>query len=252
LAFSPLSSLLERQRVLPNIGGRGQSHYDPNQPRVPKGNPDGGQWTRDGAHAGDPFVSNEGRTPLSWLLRPWARFAASGRPPTGWIARIALLFRLLEDIWRFREEHRSFDLYGHPDDAGATVAATEIDGAKEIGVNSWHKTYEGIDRREADRKRDVLVRKYPELANKDNVGQVPMNAMYHAEANLLLRAARKYGGTLAGRTLEVATDRKLCPSCRRVLPYLGLELGNPTVTFTDPTGARYRIRDGILERLTRR
>ena len=24
------------------------SHYDPNQPRVPAGHPDGGQWTRDG------------------------------------------------------------------------------------------------------------------------------------------------------------------------------------------------------------
>ena len=35
----------ERERMPPF----GRGHYDPNQPRVPAGNSDGGQWTDDGA-----------------------------------------------------------------------------------------------------------------------------------------------------------------------------------------------------------
>jgi hypothetical protein len=28
------------------------------------------------------------------------------------------------------------------------------------------------------------------------------------------------------------------PNCRKVLPYIGLELGNPSVIFIDPAGTR--------------
>ena len=68
----------------------------------------------------------------------------------------------------------------------------------------------------------------------------------HAEATVLLKSAGANGGTLAGQTVEVYVDREMCAtSCRKVLPLLGLELGNPTVTFIDSqTGAKMIMRDG--------
>jgi hypothetical protein len=69
--------------------------------------------------------------------------------------------------------------------------------------------------------------------NTGNIGQIPNNALYHAEATILLRAARENGGTLSGKSIEVTVDRELCGSCEAILPYIGLELGNPTVEFTD-------------------
>jgi hypothetical protein len=38
----------------------------------------------------------------------------------------------------------------------------------------------------------------------------------------------------------------MCSSCRKLLPYIGLELGNPTVTFVDHIGRRIIMRDGKL------
>jgi hypothetical protein len=78
------------------------------------------------------------------------------------------------------------------------------------------------------------------------LGQKPTDAFFHAETTVLLRAARENGGTLAGRTLEVVVDGRLCPSCEIVLPKVALELGNPTITFTDRIGRRLTVRDGIL------
>ncbi|MEX0745906.1 MAG: hypothetical protein WD118_09930 [Phycisphaeraceae bacterium] len=78
----------------------------------------------------------------------------------------------------------------------------------------------------------------------DNIGQIPNNAIYHAETTCLLRAACANGGTLAGKTIEVHVDRKICWSCKEILPYIGLELGNPTVTFIEPTGRVRTMRDG--------
>jgi hypothetical protein len=45
--------------------------------------------------------------------------------------------------------------------------------------------------------------------------------------------------------LEVYSDRELCNNCKIVLPKVGLELGNPTVTFIDDAGRRLTMRDGI-------
>jgi hypothetical protein len=42
----------------------------------------------------------------------------------------------------------------------------------------------------------------------------------------------------------VHVDDHLCNSCQAVLPYVGLELGNPTVTFVDPNGSTNTMRDG--------
>jgi hypothetical protein len=38
------------------------------------------------------------------------------------------------------------------------------------------------------------VHKHPKLAKPDNIGHRPLNAFYHAETNVLLRAARQHGG----------------------------------------------------------
>lgn len=70
-----------------------------------------------------------------------------------------------------------------------------------------------------------------------------MDELYHAETNVLLRASRELGGTLRGRTLEVVVDRPMCASCQDILPYVGLELGNPTVTFIGPRGETRTMRD---------
>jgi hypothetical protein len=56
------------------------------------------------------------------------------------------------------------------------------------------------------------------------------------------RPARYRSIRCAGDTVHV--DDKLCNNCEAVLPYVGLELGNPTVTFVDPTGTTRTMRDG--------
>ncbi|MBM3544615.1 MAG: hypothetical protein FJX44_08955 [Alphaproteobacteria bacterium] len=80
--------------------------------------------------------------------------------------------------------------------------------------------------------------------NTDNIGQLPNNAVYHAETTCLLRAARANGGTLAGKTIEVTVDREMCPSCEKILPLIGLELGNPVITFIDPEGRVRKMHNG--------
>jgi hypothetical protein len=92
--------------------------------------------------------------------------------------------------------------------------------------------------------RDILVEKYPGEFPAEHVGRMPNDALFHAETTVLLRAAREKGGTLPGRTLTVHVDDHLCNNCEAVLPYVGLELGNPTVTFVDPNGSTKTMRDG--------
>ena len=77
-----------------------------------------------------------------------------------------------------------------------------------------------------------------------NIGRMPNNALFHAEVTVLLRAARDNGGTLAGKTFEVFVDRIMCENCKKVLPLVGQELGNPTVIFTDESGGRRIMRSG--------
>ena len=92
--------------------------------------------------------------------------------------------------------------------------------------------------------RDTLLKKYPEIMNTDNIGRMPNNAVYHAEATTLLRSAGANGGTLAGRTFEILVDREMCWSCDTVLPTIARELGNPTVRVIDSTGSRGTMRNG--------
>jgi hypothetical protein len=100
MAFSRLSSLLDGRAwdrlstEALRFGARGY-HYDPNQPRVPAGQSDGGQWTRENYGADAPRerfeVSQIRSTPdISAVLsdvtpdnnwRPGAQYASGGVEP---------------------------------------------------------------------------------------------------------------------------------------------------------------------------
>lgn len=126
-----------------------------------------------------------------------------------------------------------------------TVSVAIVDGEPFFGVNSTARAYTLDDRFAARQAVSALVEKYPNVMQSGNVGEGPNDALYHAEATVLLRLARANDGTLAGRTLEVHVDRAMCVSCDRVLPLIGLEVGNPTVTYVDSmTGERMTMRDG--------
>ena len=113
------------------------------------------------------------------------------------------------------------------------VAWTRFKGQDIFGSNSTSPAYSSEDRKAAEKMRATLIEKYPNIAKQGNVGQIPNNAVFPAEANVLMREARKNGDTLAGQALEVFVDREMCEPCKMMLPYIGLELGNPTVTFID-------------------
>jgi hypothetical protein len=196
-----------------------RSHFNPNQPPVPAGNPDGGQWTRTGAsRIGLQLVADKPR------LGP----------------HILLAIAVKRVIEAYRSENGLWDLFGHR--LGA-VTFIDIDGKKVFGSNSTSPTYSSTDRAAAERLRVTLVEKYPDVFVRSHVGQVPNDALFHAETTVLLRAARQNAGTLAGQTLTVFSDSKLCNRCEDVLPYVGLELGNPTVTFIGPDRS-IMMRDG--------
>lgn len=156
------------------------------------------------------------------------------------------------DAWisAYRATNNMPDLFGRPswpNDKG-TVAVTEIDGKLHFGINSGAPGYTTADQREADNWRRTLVDKYPNELRTKNIGSVPNDSFYHAESNVLMRAARENNGTLEGRTINIHTDREICgPSCMKVLPKLGIELGNPRVTFIGPSGSRRTIKDGDWE-----
>src|SRR5262245_37175972 len=97
--------------------------------------------------------------------------------------------------------------------------------------------------------RDTLFERHADVMDTSRIGSIENQAPFHAEATVLLRIAKKLreqGRTLAGRMLEVHVDRDLCGySCREILPRIGLELGNPAVTFVDTrTGRRRTILNG--------
>jgi len=226
VAFSKLSSLLNGRiqtgaSTLPQPEHRSQDvgHYDPNQPRVPKGVREGGQWTH------------------GWLGE-------------GWVALALSKARKRIELWR--QKHARRDLWGRiSDPKQSAVARTTLNGRPVYGPNSGHHEYKAADRIDRREKERILVEKYSEDLRRRPINEFPGQAMKHAEVTVLLRAARRNSGTLAGQTLDVEVDRKLCPSCEIVLPLLGRELGNPTVTFTDSEGRRFLMSRGstILKRL---
>lgn len=90
-----------------------------------------------------------------------------------------------------------------------------------------------------------MVEDFPKIMSTGNIGHMPNNALFHAEANALLRAADMNGGPLVGRVIEIRADRRLCFSCEFVLPSLGTRIGNPTVSIIDGVGDLWIMRDGI-------
>jgi hypothetical protein len=203
---------------------RRKANFNPAQPRVPAGNPDGGQWTREGG---------AGRV----------RLAAKEPPKLGPLARHLILMELARRaIEAYRSKNLLYDLFGRK---RAAVSVTTLNGEEIFGSNSTSPTYSAIDFQEATILRDRYLQTRPDLADRGNTGYKPNDAFYHAEATVLLRAARANGGTLAGQTLEVIGDTRMCRSCEKILPFVGEQLGNPTVTFIDPNGRRRTMRDGV-------
>jgi hypothetical protein len=197
-------------------------NYNPNQPRDEQG-----RWTE---------IGGGGNAAAK------VRLAGSDKPTLG-RATVAILAgqvarKLIE---AFRTENGLRDLFGDHD---GTVALTTIDGKSIFGSNSTSPTYSSIDRSEAIRMRDTLLEKYPDVMDTENVGRRPNDAVFHAETNALLRAARENGGTLSGKKIEVYVDNPMCRSCDKILPLVGQELGNPTVTFVDPRGVRATMSNG--------
>jgi hypothetical protein len=171
-----------------------------------------------------------------------SRLAAAEKPRLGPGAAVAIALKLAKRlIEAYRSENGLWDLLG---DKRGTVAVTNIDGTNVFGSNSKSPTYTSADEAAALSLRNILVEKYPETFRAGHLGQMPKDALFHAETTVLLRAALKAGGTLAGRALTVHVDGKLCNNCEAVLPYVGLELGNPTVTFIDPKGLTKTMRSG--------
>lgn len=232
-------------------------HYDPNQPRVPKGQPDGGQWTRVGAGAWTRVAANE---PPEW---PPDKLPGIGhnRPPVdpppepppgstsppprrtppadrirGGGAWLGELFKGLQDLLEgYAAEHAPADLFGYRKGLEEdTIAAGRVDGRPFIGVSSkFGITYTTADRLAAMRLRDEMSRKYDRVRRINNVGYKPNDVFFHAETTLLLRAARAFGGSLQGRTVFIYSNRPMCSGCGTLLPLIGAELGNPTVVFSD-------------------
>jgi hypothetical protein len=126
-----------------------------------------------------------------------------------------------------------------------TVAFATLDGRPVFGINSSAPGWTVSDQAAAERMRDQLIAGNPATMNTEHLGRMPNDALFHAEANALLRAAEPYGGSLAGRTIVMSTDRRLCYSCEEVLPSVGSQLGNPTVHIMDGAGALWIMRDGI-------
>lgn len=327
---------------LPTPHRIGRKGFDPNQPRVPAGNPDGGQWTTEFGAETSANTDDEGRilsdvTPDNdWI--PGADYASrrAGRWPAAYSAHFpgatySQLVRLDQAVGRTAiavshihqrdptwqpsargwlsgnriegyirlEEERAAEAEAHllrlrtgiggnfgppmdaaprppirpspaPFDGAAwirfyrsvvsqnrdlldfprppewdTVAVGIVNTKVEFGINSDAPGYDAADRAEADKYRDILVKNHPNVMKVANAGWKPNDSLYHAESTILLRAMKKNRGTLAGLRLEVFVDNPPCWSCQKVLPLLGLELGNPTVTYINTrNGERWLLRDG--------
>jgi len=242
-----------------------ETKYSPSQPRVPAGNPRGGQWSdrneggasfgrigntdaeanaegTDGAEdAGSSGGSQDTANPEAGSSQRSEgdgtrgyddRLAASDKPSPGRTAMLGIMARAAEGLINaYRSGNLMFDLFGSRSGA---VAVTTIDDKNIFGSNSKSPTYTDADFTAATELRDRLVAKYPDAMSAENIGYTPRNALFHAETNVLLRAAEANGGTLAGRSLDIYVDREMCRNCKTMIPLVGLELGNPTLTYVDP------------------
>ena len=97
MSFSKFPDRNERPKQALTREGAGHHHYDPDQPRVPKGHPDGGQWTdvHEAAHwdgqDGDRTLSDLVPDNFWWPGAQYAQRRSSGRggsPTSGQLARL--------------------------------------------------------------------------------------------------------------------------------------------------------------------
>ncbi len=132
------------------------------------------------------------------------------------------------------------------DKKDGTVALSNINGQIFSGVNSTSPAFTSTDNAAAKSLRKTLIEKYPDVMKTTNIGMRPNDALFHAEATLLLRATKAFGGSLSGKSFVIRTDRDLCQSCVKVLPKIARELGNPTIRFMSSDGSTWTLRDGIL------
>jgi hypothetical protein len=203
--------------------------FDPDQPRDELG-----QWTETGqTEEGQGTAGADATTDFSGIERP-----RPGRLGAVGIA-VEVAQRLIET---FRSENGFRDLFGYSE--SRAVALTTLDGEPIFGSSGRSPTFTDADGREAERVRAILIAKYPDEMNTSNIGQFQNDALFHAESNVLMRAAKKNGGSLTGRNLEVHVDRALCRRCETVLPLLSRELGHPTVRFFDTSGRVLILRNG--------
>jgi hypothetical protein len=183
--------------------------YDPAQHRTPAGNGiESGRWAADD--------------------NSQVRLASLERLP-GPLRNAKLVYQVAK---RLIEAHRSENmLYELFDKKKGSVSLTTIEGKDIFGTNRGSQLWDQSDERDWLRLRDNIVEKYFEL-RQENEGELPLNALTHSETNAIVRAAREHGGSLAGRHIEVLTDKPMCTSCPTMLPYVTREYGSPTVTFT--------------------
>lgn len=142
----------------------------------------------------------------------------------------------------YRIYNNRTDLFGRPVwpmDKG-TVAVARIEGDVYFGVNSHAPGYSNADWNLAAGLRDQMAVEHPELIRGENTGSRPLDAVFHAEANLLIRASR-YIGSLVDRSIELQVDQPVCWSCEQVLPKVGLGLGNPYVTIREARSGRASV-----------
>ncbi len=152
---------------------------------------------------------------------------------------------LIDLIENYKADNSPPDLFGYRRGLEeGVIAAGRLDGKPIIGVNSTYGTHLNADRLAAARLRNSMIGRYDAVRSKGNIGRIPNDAFYHAETTFLLRAARENGGTLTGKTLHVLVNDTMCLSCKLLLPSIGQELGNPTVTFVDRDGNTRTMRDG--------
>lgn len=199
--------------------------FNPDQPRDELG-----RWTdAGGGEAEDDEGEGGGATDVSAAERPGGILGA---------ARAA--WRLIE---AFRRATDVPDFFGRIS-SDRTVAVSKVDGEDIYGSSSNWPSYTSADDRDARQMRATLIDEHPDVMNRRNIGQFPNDALFHAEANLLMRAARRYGGSLSGKEFVVYVDRPMCQSCEIVLPLVVRQLGNPTVTFVDKGGRTRTLRGG--------
>lgn len=208
---------------------RRKANFNPNQSRIPAGSEGAGRWTDD---AQITLVADKPSFPRR--LGRWGAVVE--------VLRLAIETLSKENLLR--------NLFG---ETIPVIAVTSLDDRQVFGLNSdisdFSSLYTDKDRALADQFRDSMVVKYPDDMSRGNIGWVPNDALYHAEATVLLRAWEQNDRTLEGKELVVVVNREMCDtSCPTVLPLLGLELGNPRVTFVDDQNRVKIMKDGKWER----